>query len=62
MSYTLIHNGTLIDGNGGNPIKNGALLIKDNRIYAVGHKSEIQLPRWQKLNKLMPKVAQFYLA
>lgn len=44
MSYTLIHNGTLIDGNGGAPLKNAAVLIRDNRIQAVGHKSDIPLP------------------
>ena len=44
MSYTLIHNGILIDGNGGEPIQNGAVLVKDNRIYAVGHRNDIKLP------------------
>lgn len=44
MSYILIQNGTLIDGNGGAPIKNGAVLVKENRIYAVGHKNDIKLP------------------
>ena len=27
MTLTLIHNGTLIDGNGGKPVADGALLI-----------------------------------
>ena len=44
MSYTLIYNGTLIDGNGGKPVQNGAVLVKDNRIHAVGHKNDIKLP------------------
>ena len=34
MTYTLIHNGTLIDGNGGAPIKDGAVLVEDS--YPVG--------------------------
>lgn len=42
--YTLIHNGTLIDGNGGDPIANGAVLVKGNKIEAVGRKAELTLP------------------
>lgn len=42
--YTLIHNGTLIDGRGGEPLKNAAVLVKDNKIHAVGRKSEINMP------------------
>ena len=37
MSYILIHNGTLIDGNRLDPIKNGAVLVKDNRIVSQGY-------------------------
>ncbi|MFK7803232.1 MAG: amidohydrolase family protein, partial [Anaerolineae bacterium] len=44
MSTTLIHNGTVIDGNGGAPITDGAVLIKDNSIRAVGRKADIPLP------------------
>jgi len=44
MSFTLIHNGTLIDGNGASPLSNAAVLIKDNRIHAAGRKSDIPLP------------------
>lgn len=44
MTYSLIHNGTLIDGNGSEPVKNGAVLLKDNRIQAVGRKTDIPLP------------------
>jgi imidazolonepropionase-like amidohydrolase len=36
MSYTLIRNGTLIDGTGRTPIQDGAVLLKDDRIEAVG--------------------------
>ena len=42
MSHVLIRNGTLIDGNGGSPIRDGAVLIEDNRIAAAG--SLTQLP------------------
>ncbi|MAT96928.1 MAG: aryldialkylphosphatase [Anaerolineaceae bacterium] len=44
MSYVLIHNGTVIDGNGRSPLKNGAVLIRDNKIQQVGHKSDMRLP------------------
>jgi imidazolonepropionase-like amidohydrolase len=44
MSYKLIRNGTLIDGNGGAPLTDAAVLIQDNRIKAVGHQNDIPLP------------------
>lgn len=44
MNFTLIHNGTVIDGNGGDPITNGAILLQDNKIRAVGRKASISLP------------------
>ncbi|MBI1257794.1 MAG: amidohydrolase family protein [Chloroflexi bacterium] len=47
MAYTLVRNGTLIDGNGGTPIKNAAVLIEDNKIRAVGTADSIRLPNAQ---------------
>ena len=44
MAFTLIRNGTLIDGNGGNPIPGGAVLIEDNMIRAVGPSLSLALP------------------
>jgi imidazolonepropionase-like amidohydrolase len=44
MTHTLIHNGTLIDGRGGPPIANAAVLIKGNQILAAGPKDEITFP------------------
>ncbi|MDJ0757452.1 MAG: amidohydrolase family protein [Ardenticatenaceae bacterium] len=44
MTTTLIHNGTIIDGHGGTPIDQGAVLIRDNQIVQVGRKAEIRLP------------------
>lgn len=44
MALTLIHNGTLIDGNGGEPVTDAAVLIEDNIIRAVGRRQEIELP------------------
>ncbi len=42
--YVLIHNGTLIDGNGDKPIDNAVVLIKDNKILECGSENSIQLP------------------
>lgn len=39
---TLIHNGTLIDGNGGAPILNAAVLVEGNVIKAVGSVNAIR--------------------
>jgi len=44
MSYTLIYNGTLIDGNGGESAPNAAILIKNDRIIEVGTEDSIMLP------------------
>ena len=44
MAHTLIHNGTVIDGNGGPPISNGAVLVEDNRIVAVDRAGRIGQP------------------
>ncbi|MCL6454230.1 MAG: amidohydrolase family protein [Alicyclobacillus sp.] len=43
-TFTLIYNGTLIDGNGGEPVSNGAVLLEGNRIAAVGPLDTIQVP------------------
>lgn len=45
MSYTLINNGTLINGNGGTPIDSAAVLIENNRIVAAGPEESIDVPR-----------------
>jgi imidazolonepropionase-like amidohydrolase len=44
MSYTLVKNGTLINGTGGTPIKNAAVLIKDHIIVAIGPEKSIKIP------------------
>lgn len=44
MTYTLIRNATLIDGNGGTPLQNAAILIQNNKIEAVGTEQSIKLP------------------
>ena len=38
----LVRGGTLIDGNGGPPVKDGAVLIEGDRIRAVGARREIE--------------------
>jgi imidazolonepropionase-like amidohydrolase len=40
--FTLIHNGTLIDGNGGQPLIHSAILIENNVITAVGSASYVR--------------------
>jgi imidazolonepropionase-like amidohydrolase len=45
QKHTLIHNGTLIDGNGGEPIRNGAVLVEDGRITAVGSLASLDVPQ-----------------
>lgn len=44
MAFSLIRNGTLIDGNGGIPVSNAAVLVEDNRIHAAGPASHLPLP------------------
>lgn len=44
MSYTLINNGTLINGTGGTPIKNAAVLIEDDLIIAAGPEESVKIP------------------
>ena len=44
MAYTLIHNGTVIDGNGGTPIADGAVLIDGEMVKEIGRKADITLP------------------
>ncbi len=45
MSYTLIRNGSLIDGGGTKPVENGAVLIRDGRIVAAGREAKLTLPK-----------------
>ena len=44
MTHTLIYNGTLLDGNGGAPVANGAVLIEGNRIVGVGPLTALAVP------------------
>ncbi|HHT18377.1 MAG TPA: amidohydrolase family protein [Methanobacterium sp.] len=44
MVYFLIHNGTIIDGNGGKPIKNGIVLIKNEKILDIGNEKSVKIP------------------
>lgn len=40
----LLRGGTLIDGNGGDPLRDAALLIEGERIVEVGHAAEVTAP------------------
>jgi imidazolonepropionase-like amidohydrolase len=44
MAYTLIRNGTLIDGRGGNPVPNAAVLLNGSRIYSAGTEGAVTFP------------------
>ena len=44
MSYTLFQNGTLIDGNGGAPVLDAAVLVEDNVIVQVGPSADVAVP------------------
>lgn len=44
MGYLLIRNGTLIDGTGAAPMRQAAILVKDNRIERIEAEPSIQLP------------------
>jgi len=41
---TIVTGATIIDGNGGPPIQDGALLVTDGRIAAVGRKADVPRP------------------
>ncbi len=42
--YLFIHNGTLIDGEGGEPLENAGILIKDQKILDSGVEDSLKLP------------------
>ncbi|HMM43663.1 MAG TPA: hypothetical protein PKA95_17350 [Thermomicrobiales bacterium] len=44
MAAQVIRNGTLIDGNGGEPTPNGAVLVEDGRITAAGRDGSFAVP------------------
>lgn len=44
MIISHIRNGTLIDGTGSKPLPNAAVLVKENRIHAVGQANSLSLP------------------
>lgn len=45
MTYTRIQNGTLIDGLGGAPVADGAVLIQGNKIVAAGPAAQVPAPQ-----------------
>lgn len=44
MAAQVIRNGTLIDGNGGEPTLNGAVLVEDRRVTAAGRDGSFAVP------------------
>ncbi len=44
MAFSLVSNGTIIDGNGTKPVPDGEVLIEDDRIRAVGRAGSVPIP------------------
>src|SRR3984893_17927104 len=44
QNVLVIQGGTLIDGNGGAPVRNSVIVITGNRITAVGRAGQVQVP------------------
>jgi len=44
MTVSIVRNGTLIDGTGGAPVTDAGVLIRENRIEAVGQAHSLRLP------------------
>lgn len=44
MAYTLIRNGTLIDGTGARPLPGAAVLIEDDHIIETGVEGDVRMP------------------
>ena len=42
--FTLLTGALLIDGTGNSPVENGAILIKDEEIKAIGQRDSISIP------------------
>jgi len=53
--YTAFIGAAIIDGNGGDPIQNGVLLIKDGHVVAVGSRESITLPENTTINDVSGK-------
>lgn len=54
MEYSLIHNGTLIDGTGNSAVENAVILIKDNVIEYAGDEDSIKMPN-EKIRRIDAK-------
>lgn len=50
MSYTYIHHGTVIDGTGREPIVDGAVLIHEDRLAAVGPAASVRPPQGESVH------------
>ena len=45
QTVTAVVHGEVIDGNGGTPIRDGVVLIRGDRIVAVGPAGTVNIPR-----------------
>jgi imidazolonepropionase-like amidohydrolase len=52
MTFAMIYNGTIIDGTGNKPISNGAVLLFDNSIRAVGTMDTVTLPFTKQMTRI----------
>lgn len=44
MSIRVIRSGALIDGNGGPPLSHGIVVVRDDRVEAVGRPTDLEIP------------------
>src|ERR1700741_689100 len=44
LAYLALTGATIIDGNGGEPIVDGVLLVKDGHVAAVGSRNSVDIP------------------
>ena len=52
QKFTLLTGSKVIDGNGGIPIEDGVILMKEDEIKAVGQKGSISIPEGADINEI----------
>lgn len=54
-AYTAMVGATIIDGNGGTPVTDGVLLIRDGRVVAIGTRDQVNIPGDAKISDVSRK-------
>ncbi len=54
-AYTAMVGATIIDGNGGTPVTDGVLLIRDGRVVAIGTRDQVNIPGDAKISDVSGK-------